>query len=590
MKKEKTADTRISRKTLVKVLKIVKKHRSLLIFSLLLAAVSVVMQLYIPILFGNTIDRISGKGKVDFPYVSSTLVQILALIILASASTWCMNLVNNRLAYRTVREMRSRAIRQIQILPLSYLDSHSTGDIVQRVIADTDQVSDGLLLGFTQLFSGVVTIFVTLGFMLSKNVMITVAVILMTPVSFLVANFISSHTFRMFSLQTQIRGKQTSLINEMIGSEKLVRAFGYEERASERFRKINDELEGYSRSAVFFSSLTNPSTRAVNNVIYAIVALIGAFKIGAGALTVGGLTVLLSYANQYMKPFNEISSVITELQNAMACAGRVFELTEMKPEPLEMTAEIERARGNVEIRNISFSYQPQRPLIEDFSFSTEPGTMVAIVGPTGCGKTTLINLLMRFYDVQKGGILVDGVDIRNVTRHSIRKQYGMVLQETWLKHGTVRENIAFGAPAATDEEIIKAATASHSWEFIRRMPNGLDTVIQENSLSQGQKQLLCITRVMLCRPPMLILDEATSSIDTRTETQIQQAFQLLMKGRTSFIVAHRLSTIRNADWILVMRDGSVIEQGTHSSLMKENGFYSELYQSQFASLEEEASL
>ncbi len=590
MKKEKISDTRISRKTLVKVLGIVKKHRSLLVLSLLMAAVSVAMQLYIPVLFGNAIDHISGEGRVDFSYVTSTLVQILALIILASASTWSMNLVNNRLAYRTVREMRSRAIRQIQILPLSYLDSHSTGDIVQRVIADTDQISDGLLLGFTQLFSGVVTIFVTLGFMLSKNVMITVAVILMTPVSFLVANFISSHTFRMFSLQTQIRGKQTSLINEMIGSEKLVRAFGYEGKASERFRKINDELEGYSRSAVFFSSLTNPSTRAVNNVIYAIVALIGAFKIGAGALTVGGLTVLLSYANQYMKPFNEISSVITELQNAMACAGRVFELTEMKPEPLEMTAEIERAEGNVEIRNISFSYQPQRPLIENFSFSTEPGTMVAIVGPTGCGKTTLINLLMRFYDVQKGGILVDGVDIRDVTRHSLRKQYGMVLQETWLKHGTVRENIAFGAPDAKDEDIIQAATASHSWEFIRRMPNGLDTVIKENSLSQGQKQLLCITRVMLCRPPMLILDEATSSIDTRTETQIQQAFQLLMKGRTSFIVAHRLSTIRNADWILVMRDGSVIEQGTHSSLMEKNGFYSELYQSQFASLEEEASV
>lgn len=582
---KKQAESVSSAETLRKVLAVIGTYRILLLMSIFLAAVSVILQLYIPILFGDAIDGILAEGYVDFQMVRSFLIRILFLVVAAAAATWVMNLINNRLAYRTVRDIRAKVIRQIQILPLSYLDGHSTGDIVQRVIADTDQLSDGLLLGFTQLFSGIVTIVVTLVFMFSKNIGITVLVILMTPVSFLVAKFIASRSYQMFRKQTETRGRQTALINEMVGSEKIVKAFGYEKRASERFQEINEELRKCSQSAVFFSSLTNPSTRAVNNVIYALVALVGACRILSGALTVGGLTVLLSYANQYMKPFNDISSVITELQNALACAARVFELIEAKPQSPEPKKELIPAEGSVDIQNVFFSYDKQKKMIEEFQFHADPGMTVAIVGPTGCGKTTLINLLMRFYDVDQGSICVDGQDIREVSRHSLRRTYGMVLQETWLKNGTVRENIAFGKPDASEEEIIQAAKEAHSWEFIRRMPKGLDTVIDDNSLSQGQKQLLCITRVMLCHPPMLILDEATSSIDTRTELQIQEAFEKLMKGRTSFIVAHRLSTIRNADQILVMKEGRIIEQGNHESLIAKNGFYAKLYQSQFCNAE-----
>jgi ATP-binding cassette subfamily B multidrug efflux pump len=474
----------------------------------------------------------------------------------------------------------------MQVLPLSTLDAHSTGDLVQRVIADVDQLSDGLLLGFTQFFSGIITIIVTLGFMFSRNVEITIMVLVLTPVSFLVARFIATRSYSMFRKQTETRGRQTALINEMVGSEKVVKAFGYEGRASERFHDINEKLRTYSRDAIFFSSLTNPSTRAVNNVIYALVALVGAHRIMSGVLTVGGLTILLSYANQYMKPFNDISSVVTELQNSMACAARVFALIEAAPESADPAKELVPDQGQVDVEHVAFSYNKEKPLITDFNFEAKPGMTVAIVGPTGCGKTTLINLLMRFYDVDGGAIKVDGQDIRGVSRHSLRKNYGMVLQDTWLKSGTIRENIAFGNPNATDEEIIEAAKAAHSWEFIRRMPEGLDTMVNDDSLSQGQKQLLCITRVMLLMPPMLILDEATSSIDTRTEMEIQMAFQKLMEGRTSFIVAHRLSTIRNADRILVMRDGRILEQGTHDSLMAAGGFYRELYQSQFAGVSE----
>lgn len=582
---KKQAESVSSAETLRKVLAVIGTYRILLLMSIFLAAVSVILQLYIPILFGDAIDGILAEGYVDFQMVRSFLIRILFLVVAAAAATWVMNLINNRLAYRTVRDIRAKVIRQIQILPLSYLDGHSTGDIVQRVIADTDQLSDGLLLGFTQLFSGIVTIVVTLVFMFSKNIGITVLVILMTPVSFLVAKFIASRSYQMFRKQTETRGRQTALINEMVGSEKIVKAFGYEKRASERFQEINEELRRCSQSAVFFSSLTNPSTRAVNNVIYALVALVGACRILSGALTVGGLTVLLSYANQYMKPFNDISSVITELQNALACAARVFELIEAKPQSPDPEKELIPAEGSVDIQDVFFSYDKQKKMIEEFRFHADPGMTVAIVGPTGCGKTTLINLLMRFYDVDQGSICVDGQDIREVSRHSLRRTYGMVLQETWLKNGTVRENIAFGKPDASEEEIIQAAKEAHSWEFIRRMPKGLDTVIDDNSLSQGQKQLLCITRVMLCHPPMLILDEATSSIDTRTELQIQEAFEKLMKGRTSFIVAHRLSTIRNADQILVMKEGRIIEQGNHESLIAKNGFYAKLYQSQFCNAE-----
>ena len=571
-----------SLRTLRKVLSVIGRYRLLLILSILLSALTVVLQLYVPILFGDAIDRILGPGQVLFEDMLRILGTVLILVILSSLGTWIMNLINNRLAFRTVQEIRSRAIRRIQILPLSYLDSHSSGDIVQRIIADTDQLSDGLLLGFTQLFSGVVTILLTLAFMLSKDLRITLLVLVLTPVSFLVARWIARHSFHMFSKQTATRGRQTAFINELIGNQKIVKAFGYEQRASDRFRRINEELQGYSQKAVFYSSLTNPSTRAVNSGIYAVVALVGALRILSGPLTVGGLTVLLSYANQYMKPFNEISSVITELQNALACAARVFELIEAEAETPSPETSLVHRGGQVEIQNVDFSYTPDRPLIEHFSFHAEPGMKIAIVGPTGCGKTTLINLLMRFYDPQKGSISIDGQDTQTVSRSSLRRTYGMVLQDTWLRHGTVRENIAIGKPDATDAEIIEAARKAHSWEFIRRLPERLDTVLTDDSLSQGQKQLLCITRVMLCLPPMLILDEATSSIDTRTEMLIQEAFDQLMHGRTSFIVAHRLSTIREADQILVMKDGHIIEQGRHEELLAKNGFYACLYSAQFA--------
>ena len=581
MKKNNSKAGGSSMQTLKKVMSVIGHYRILLILSIVLAGLSVVLQLYIPVVFGNAIDGIIAVGKVDFELVSTHLFKALILAASAAAAIWVMNMINNRLAYNTVRDIRSRAIRNIQVLPLSYLDAHSSGDIVQRVIADTDQLSDGLLLGFTQLFSGVITIFVTIGFMFSRSVWITLTVIVLTPVSFLVARFIASRTFKMFQKQTQIRGKQTALINEMVGNEKIVKAFGYESRASERFHVLNEDLRKSSEMAVFFSSITNPSTRAVNNVIYALVALLGAWFIMAGNLTVGGLSALLAYANQYMKPFNDISSVVTELQNAMACAARVFELIEQEPETPEADRVMERADGKVDIQNVYFSYDKSKKLIEDFSLQAEPGMRIAIVGPTGSGKTTLINLLMRFYDTDSGTIEIDDERIDEVTRHSLRSNFGMVLQETWLKNATVRENIAIGKPDATDEEIIAAAKEAHSWEFIRRMPDRLDTIVTDDSMSQGQKQLLCITRVMLCLPPMLILDEATSSIDTRTEIQIQNAFDKLMKGRTSFIVAHRLSTIRNADVILVLKDGKVIEQGNHEELLKKNGFYSELYNSQW---------
>jgi ATP-binding cassette subfamily B multidrug efflux pump len=575
-----------SMETLRKVMGVIGKYRILVLLSILLAAISVILQLYIPVLFGDAIDTILGAKQVRFDLLMPYLVRIAGLVVAASFATWVMNLINNRLTYRTVRDIRAKAIRQMQVLPLSTLDAHSTGDLVQRVIADVDQLSDGLLLGFTQFFSGIITIIVTLGFMFSRNVEITIMVLVLTPVSFLVARFIATRSYSMFRKQTETRGRQTALINEMVGSEKVVKAFGYEGRASERFHDINEKLRTYSRDAIFFSSLTNPSTRAVNNVIYALVALVGAHRIMSGVLTVGGLTILLSYANQYMKPFNDISSVVTELQNSMACAARVFALIEAAPESADPAKELVPDQGQVDVEHVAFSYNKEKPLITDFNFEAKPGMTVAIVGPTGCGKTTLINLLMRFYDVDGGAIKVDGQDIRGVSRHSLRKNYGMVLQDTWLKSGTIRENIAFGNPNATDEEIIEAAKAAHSWEFIRRMPEGLDTMVNDDSLSQGQKQLLCITRVMLLMPPMLILDEATSSIDTRTEMEIQMAFQKLMEGRTSFIVAHRLSTIRNADRILVMRDGRILEQGTHDSLMAAGGFYRELYQSQFAGVSE----
>lgn len=571
--------------TLKKVLVFIGRYRLLLVLSIILAAVSVVLQLYIPILFGDTIDLIIGKGNVLFAEIGSYLIRIGILLAITAISMWVMNLVNNRISYRVTEDIRRKAIRQIQHLPLSYLDGHSAGDIVQRIIADSDQLSDGILLGFSQLFSGVIMIFVTLYFMFSKNVMITWMVILLTPVSFLVAKFISERSYEMFSHQAQVKGRQTALINEMIGNEKIVKAFAYEKKASERFDAINKDLQKYSQKAIFYSSLTNPSTRAVNNVIYALVLLVGSMRIMKGYLSVGGLTVLLSYANQYMKPFNDISSVITELQNSLSCADRIFELIEAETQSKDPDKQLPVTNGQIDIKDVNFSYQKDRKLIENFNLHCDPGMTIAIVGPTGCGKTTLINLLMRFYDVDSGMIKVDDQDIKEVSRRSLRKNYGMVLQETWLKNDSVRNNINIGKPDASDEEIIEACKKSHSYEFIRRLPNGLDTIIDDDSLSQGQKQLLCISRVMLCMPPMLILDEATSSIDTRTEIYIQNAFNDLMKGRTSFIVAHRLSTIRNADQIIVMNDGKIVEQGNHEQLLKRKGFYAKLYNSQFAPTE-----
>ena len=568
--------------TLGKVLKFIGKYKVLLVFSVTLSIVAAILQLYVPILFGDAIDTVIKQGEIHYSQLISTLINIGICIMIASISLWVMNLINNRLTYQTVKEIRAKAMRHIQHIPLSYLDLHSTGDIVQSVIADVDQLSDGLLLGFTQLFTGIITIIATLVFMLSKNVLITCCVIVLTPVSFLVARFISTRSYRLFQKQTSTRGKQTALINEMIGSEKIVKAFGYEKRASKRFKKMNKELQEYTQNALFISSLTNPSTRAVNNVIYAIVAVLGSYSIMKGNLTVGGLTVLLSYANQYMKPFNDISSVVTELQNAMACADRVFTLIEAPAESEDPKLDLVEKAGAIDIQNIFFSYLPDQKLIENFNFSAKAGTTTAIVGPTGCGKTTFINLLMRFYDANQGIIMIDGQNIYDVSRKSIRKNFGMVLQDTWLKNASIRDNIAFGVKTASDEEIIEAAKEAHSWEFIRRMPEGLDTVVTDDSLSQGQKQLLCITRVLLSKPNMLILDEATSSIDTRTELEIQAAFNNLMKGRTSFVVAHRLSTIRNANQIIVMNAGRIIEQGNHETLMAQNGFYCQLYNSQFA--------
>lgn len=568
-------------KTLKKLWDHIAKFRVLLILSVLMAGVTVVLQLYVPILFGDAIDNILTAGKVDFAMVGFYLKRVVILAVLSGVTGWVMSVINNRMTYRVVQDIRAQSIRHIQHLPLSYLDKHSSGDIVSRIIADADILSDGLLLGFSQLFSGIVTIVVTLVFMFSKNFWITLLVICLTPVSFWVAKFISSHSYGMFRKQSEARGKQTALIDEIVGNQKVVRAYGYEERASRRFAEINGELRDYSAQAVFYSSLTNPCTRFVNSLIYAGVALLGAILIPVGSLTVGGLTVLLSYANQYMKPFNDISSVVTEMQNALACAARLFALLEEPEESEDAAGTLEAPRGNVGIEDVSFSYDPNRKLIEHFNLDVKPGMRIAIVGPTGCGKTTFINLLMRFYDTDKGEITVDGKEIKTLSRHALRSGYGMVLQDTWIKQGTVRENIAFGKPDATDEEIIRAAKEAHSWEFIRRLPQGLDTVLYEDSISQGQKQLLCITRVMLTLPPMLILDEATSSIDTRTEMLIQQAFDKLMEGRTSFVVAHRLSTIRNASLILVMRDGKIIEQGTHEELLAKGGFYNTLYNSQF---------
>ena len=571
-----------STSTLSKLLKLLDKYRVDIFFSIILSAISVITQLYVPILFGEAIDELIGVGMIDMSLIMRYLLRIMIFVGISAFCSYLMSLINNRISYGTINDIRDRTFRHIQKLPLKYLDGHSAGDMLGRVIADADQLSDGLLLGFSQLFAGAVTIFVTLYFMFSRNVEITIMVLLLTPLSFLVARFIARRSYQMFVKQNETRGKQTALINEMITNEKILKAFGYEERASEKFAKINSDLKKYAQSATFYSSLTNPSTRAVNNLIYALVALFGAYKILNGSLTVGGLSVLLSYANQYMKPFNDISSVVTELQNSISCAERIFELLEAEAQSADPDRELDVKEGMIDIDNVCFSYRKDQNLIEDFNFHADPGMTIAIVGPTGCGKTTLINLLMRFYDVDKGEIYIDGQEIRSVSRSSLRKSYGMVLQDTWLKKASVRDNIAFGKPEASDEEIIEAAKKTHSYEFIRRMKDGLNTIIDDDSLSQGQKQLLCITRVMLCMPPMLILDEATSSIDTRTEIFIQKAFEQLMEGKTSFIVAHRLSTIRNADKILVMRDGQIIEQGNHDELMKAKGFYFELYNSQFA--------
>lgn len=570
-----------SAEVLKKLLSRIARYRLLLVLSIVLAAATVILQLYVPILFGDAIDEVVSAHHVRFEAMWVYLRKILFFAAISAITGWGMSLINNRMTYRVVQDIRSQSIRHIQRLPLSYLDMHSSGDIVSRIIADADILSDGLLLGFTQLFSGVVTIVVTLIFMFSKNVWITLLVIVLTPVSFLVAKFISTHSYTMFRKQSETRGRQTALIDELIGDQKVVRAFGYEKRASAHFAEINAELQKYSQQAVFYSSITNPSTRFVNNIIYAGVALVGALLIPGGALTVGGLSVLLSYANQYMKPFNDISSVITEMQNALACASRLFALLDEPEESENAGGTLDKVEGRVDINGVGFSYDKSRSLIENFNLHVEPGMRIAIVGPTGCGKTTFINLLMRFYDVDAGTISVDGQEICTLSRHALRSGYGMVLQDTWIKQGTVRENIAFGKPGATDEEIIRAAKEAHSWEFIERLPQGLDTVLHEDSISQGQKQLLCITRVMLTLPPMLILDEATSSIDTRTELLIQEAFDKLMQGRTSFIVAHRLSTIRSASLILVMRDGKIIEQGSHEELLAKGGFYSRLYNSQF---------
>ncbi len=571
--------------TLKKVLHYIRPYWALVGLSVLLAAVTVAASLYIPILTGNAVDYIVGPGNVDFPGILRILVEIGLVIAVAALSQWVMSLINNRITYRVVRDIRNKAFQKIQILPLKYLDGHPTGEVVSRVIADVDQFADGLLMGFTQLFSGVLTIVGTLVFMLSVNVVITAVVVVITPVSLVVAAFIAKRTYDMFRLQSQVRGEQTGFVEEMVQGQKVVQTFGRERDSLEKFDEINERLRKCSLRAIFFSSITNPSTRFVNSLVYTGVGIVGALSVIGGGLSVGQLSAFLSYANQYTKPFNEISGVVTELQNALACAGRVFELIEERPQVPDAPGArvLENARGSVSIQDVAFSYRPEQPLLEDFHLEVKPGQRVALVGPTGCGKTTVINLLMRFYDVDSGSIQVEGTDIRDITRHSLRRSYGMVLQDTWLKRGTIRENIAYGRPEATLEEVVEAAKAAHAHSFIKRLPQGYDTVIGEDggSISQGQKQLLCIARVMLCLPPMLILDEATSSIDTRTEIRIQKAFQKMMEGRTSFIVAHRLSTIRDADTILVMRDGHIVEQGNHESLLQKGGFYAELYNSQF---------
>ena len=573
---------KLSKETIKHLFVYLKGYRVLLLFSLLFALVSVLLQLYVPVLFGDAIDRLVGEGKVEFSSLTLYLIKIALCVLTSALFVWLMNNINNKITYSVVKDIRNDLIKHIQHLPLSYLDGHTSGDIVSRIIADTTVLSDGLLLGFTQLFSGVITILATLYFMFSKNLTISLIVILLTPLSFIVSSFISSRSFTLFRKQSEDRGNETALIDEIIAGLKVVKGYGYEKEAQKRFKNLNDELSSSSEKAIFYSSLANPSTRFVNNIIYAVVALIGVLFIPKGAITVGGLTVMLAYANQYMKPFNDISSVITELQNSFACASRVFELINEKEEVREENGVLENVEGNVEIDNVAFSYDKSKSLIENLNVKAPHGTRVAIVGPTGCGKTTIINLLMRFYDPDRGTIKIDGKDILSVTRHSLRSSYGMVLQETWIKSGSVRENITFGKDDATEEEIMSAAKKSHCYDFISRLPNGLDTVLEENSLSEGQKQLLCIARVMLVHPPMLILDEATSSIDTRTEILVQQAFDTLMEGRTSFVVAHRLSTIRNASIILVMKDGKIIEQGSHSELIEKKGFYYSLYNSQFA--------
>ena len=569
-----------------KVLDYIGKYKIFLLLSIILAAISVALTLYIPILTGNAVDCILGPGQVDFAGILVILKKMAVIILLTAIVQWLMNACNNKITYQVIRDVRDEAFRKLEILPLKYIDSHAHGDIVSRIIADVDQFSDGLLMGFTQLFTGVITIIGTLLFMISINVTTTLIVVVLTPLSFFIANFIAKRTFKMSKLQSETRGEQTALIDEMIGNEKVVKAFSREEKVIEQFDEVNNRLEKASVKAIFFSSLTNPCTRFVNSLVYAGVGIVGAFLAIRGRISVGQLSSFLSYANQYTKPFNEISGVVTELQNAIACAGRIFEFIEEEPQipDAENAIVLKQPKGEIDIQDVVFSYTEDQKLITDLNLHVKPGQRVAIVGPTGCGKTTVINLLMRFYDVNKGSIQVDGVDIRKLTRDSLRKGYGMVLQETWLKSGTIKDNIIMGKPDATMEEVIAAAKASHAHSFIKRLPNGYDTVISEDggSLSQGQKQLLCITRVMLCLPPILILDEATSSIDTRTEIKIQKAFATLMEGRTSFIVAHRLSTIREADIILVMKDGNIIEQGNHETLLAKGGFYAGLYQSQFS--------
>ena len=576
----------LNKQILKKVLNHIGKYKIFLFFSIVLAAISVILTLYIPILTGQAVDCILGSGAVDFDGIWDILKKMAVIIVLTAVVQWVMNTCNNKIAYQVVRDVRDEAFKKLQILPLKYIDGHSHGDIVSRVIADVDQFSDGLLMGFTQLFTGVVTILGTLVFMFSINVPTTIVVVILTPLSFFIAGFIAKRTFSMSKLQSETRGEQTALIDEMIGNEKVVKAFGHEPQVMEKFTEINDRLQKASVKAIFFSSLTNPCTRFVNSLVYAGVGILGAFLAIKGYISVGQLTSFLSYANQYTKPFNEISGVVTELQTALACAGRVFEFIEEEPQMAEPdnAAVLQAPKGSISMQNVCFSYNPDQKLIQNFNLEVKPGQRVAIVGPTGCGKTTVINLLMRFYDVNSGSIRIDGIDLRNMTRKSLRESFGMVLQETWLHAGTIRENIVMGKPDATDDEVIAAAKAAHAHSFIKRLPMGYDTVITEDggSLSQGQKQLLCITRVMLCLPPMLILDEATTSIDTRTEIKISQAFKTMMKGRTSFIVAHRLSTIREADIILVMKDGNIIEQGNHETLLrKEGGFYAKLYNSQF---------